>query len=392
MNYTINELKHRVLEKVYATYEVFKNFYGERFTDLQGVPDDEEFIMFLQYSNIKVEDNSVTISEEVLQELINDFGNGFGNSRRFDIIIWWPNVRVTNENDKSVLIQDLYAKVQIKKDGTIPYEVRGFQLIRSTFTAEQWTCGYVHSHVPMLHGLPRWEDPCLGTGPIRNTILSLHNSWDEMMWMLFCQELALYVTVESLIGGPYLRLESIGSRSVDYTFRLNSPNLYTNRLYETYKDFIEYYLRNGHVSFLFQDGKFGLGLSYLNFILDISNCFIAWYNEGHVSRTLEDLYGTGTLRKAILSGGSIYRSTYDRETDTTVNGRPCGFTFKGNEVVLRIQNGGESEANEVILLNPELAEVILNRILRTVNYHYTNEYSTKQTSTTPSASGKTVYL
>ena len=171
---------------------------------------------------------------------------------------------MTNENDKSIIIQDLYAKIELDAKGNIPTEDRGFTLNRATYPMEQWVCGYMHSHISNIPkgNLTSFQSPCLGTGPINNTVLELKNNCDSTEWMLFCQELSMYVTVESLRGGPYIRMETIGSKrqSSDYTdFKLTSRSIrevigsywipqdkreYFNSIYS---GFIPYYLEHGHL-------------------------------------------------------------------------------------------------------------------------------------------------
>ena len=45
MQYTINELKHKIFKDVYDVYEIFQNFFDEEHTDLQNIPDDEDIVM-----------------------------------------------------------------------------------------------------------------------------------------------------------------------------------------------------------------------------------------------------------------------------------------------------------------------------------------------------------
>jgi len=194
MLYTISELRQKLFGPVYDVYEIFKNFYGEEFTDLQEMPSDEELSdMLRQFWDIQpMGTNSYELDDEDYATLKSRYDN-----TRAIIMVWWPSVTVSNENDRSILIHDLYARVDITPDGRIPYEMTGFKLNRTTFTDVQFESGYIHSHVPSRCGLPNFQNPCLGRGPIRNTIADLKNNYEEALWMLFCQELSLYVTVES---------------------------------------------------------------------------------------------------------------------------------------------------------------------------------------------------
>ena len=127
------------------------------------------------------------------------------------ILVWFPEVVVTNDNNRSTTIYDTYIKVSLNTNGTIRNE---FKLCRSTFTEEQYDSKYVFSHCPSanLKQGPFWLSCCLGRGPIRYTISNLMNEYDLDIWLLFCIELEAYLRVESLEGGPYIRLESIGKK------------------------------------------------------------------------------------------------------------------------------------------------------------------------------------
>jgi hypothetical protein len=225
MQYTINQLRQEIFGKVYEVYDVFQNFFGEQFTDLQEVPEDDLIISSLSNWNVHPGDAEGTwlLNGRQLTSVKNQW-----STLKPVIMVWWPEVTVTNENDKSITIQDLYAKIQITLEGRIPYEVRSFMLCRTTFSEVQYISGYQHSHLPSFRGISGFEAPCLGTGPINNTVLELKNNCDSTEWMLFCQELSMYVTVESLRGGPYIRMETIGSKrqSSDYTdFKLTSRSI-----------------------------------------------------------------------------------------------------------------------------------------------------------------------
>jgi len=335
-------------QKVADVYEIFQNFFGEQFVDLQG--------------------------------------GGRGNSA---IMVWWPTVIVTNDNNKSVIIKDLYAKIVVTPEGRIPYESRGFQLNRTTFSNEQWTSGYLHSHIPRLynHEVPRFTDPCLGRGPINNTIMDLKNEYEEAVWMLFCQELALYVTVESLAGGPYIRMEEIGASKKLENFKgftevdsissfkraFSSSGLIFDKMI---KEFTLWYLQHGHLKFNYSEERFRCGLPYYDFMIDISNSFIEWFNLYGIRQTLSFLYSSSMILKVKVAQGKFYKnSTIDPINTSDIEGNPI-LIFKGEIKTLHIEPPAPNN-NEYIttLLHQDVAMYILGRILRIINYRYCNEHN-----------------
>ena len=400
MQYTINELRHKIFKPVFDVYEVFENFFGEPYVDLQGLPPDEHLLP----DDISMEAlPSYDIDDSLLAGLI----WRQRNIKPF-IFVWWPSVKVTNENDKSVIIQDLYAKIELNVYGQIPTENRGFKLNRATYSIEQWSSSYLHSHIQSIpkHNLEHFMDPCLGTGPIIGAISSLKEAiseeFDEVRWMLFCQELSQYVQVESLAGVPYKYLENICVSD-----QLREFSGYTNKkegmfgavtsFYRVFnkaflKDFILYYLKEGHLSIGYRNNTFITTMPYFDYIIDVSNAFIEFFNsnpsigcigDGNVQRIIKDAFSWRILYKAVAVNGKFCRENSSCNTsgiEDYIGKKVC--TFKGAEIKLNIiSNIAEFTPQTTIIMNNNLAMFILNNILRTINYHYANEHTRQQDST-----------
>ena len=373
MIYTIEELRQKIFQHVYEVYDVFKNFFDEEHVDLQGIPPDN----YLLPNGISMEElPDYDISDECFQGLFCRY-----ESNKFYIFIWWPNVTVTNEYNKSVEIQDLYAKVPISIHGAIPYEEHGFQLTRCTFSALQYNSGYIHSHVPKMHGTPEFQNPCFGSGPISRTINNLKVSADEASWMLFCQELSLYVTVESISGVPYFRMENIGDASPLSDCEDNLHQQHTDskgaEIIETcqpfkmiLKEFLQYYLESGTLTFGFFNGKYVCGLSFYDFILGISNAFISWFNLNGSEALKDILFDAGILMPCLIKEGKLYKVRREVTVYHNRNENVRLFSFKGHDVNLRVDTSNSDELSLSTILNPNVSRYILGNILKTINYRY----------------------
>lgn len=401
MQYTINELRQKLFSPVYDVYEVFQNFFDERYVDLQGLPDNEELSeMLMQFWGIQpIGSDSYELNDADYEAIKSRY-----NDTRATIMVWWPNVRVTNEHDKFVDIQDLYARIVITMEGRIPYENTGFQLVRSTFSEQQFNTRYVHSHVPRLD----WrnvcfQNPCLGRGPIRHTILDLKNNSEEALWMLFCQELSLYVTVESLNGGPYIRLEEISSSGYLYTSKY-SEETYNHldreimwmdnngfNLKNILGEFIEYYISLNRLPFGFNKGEFVCGLPYFDYMVSISNAFIEWVNQHGTPEMVNALYDSEVLLNVTAKQGKFYKSSrYEHVNYTQYEGQHI-LDFKGRAITLHIAHGnGPDEQTVVVLLSHKIAMCILHYILQTINYHYKNGHNNFQQGSTTASTHQTV--
>lgn len=169
------------IEKVLKVKEIFEDFFGEERIDLKDLVSEPPY-----------NENLITT--------------------RPCILVHFPEVRVTNENNRCIDLKDLFAEVTIGYDGTL---FGTFKLNKATYDIAQWKSCYIHSHVNSLYynRVAEFKDPCLGNGPIKSTILRLHSAYNEDDWKLFCLELQKYVQTESLAGGPYIKLENVGKIS-----------------------------------------------------------------------------------------------------------------------------------------------------------------------------------
>lgn len=409
MQYTINQLYDLLKSKVNDTYEVFKGFFGEPNVDIQAKRGDSliitelEELLRLWHTQVTDNDNKYEVNDGILADLENHFEN-----ERYFIYVWWNSVTITNENDKSVDIQDLYAKVEIQINGRIPYENTGFLLNRSTYTEKQFLSGFLHSHIHYIpkNEFSKFQIPCLGTGPINNTIATLKNEYDVAEWMLFCQELSMYVTVESLAGVPWNYLEKIGKESLCdsysriYDFSNANNNLFMNNFSrQDLRNFIEYYLEHGHLSLSYVNGKFVSGMPYYEYIIDVSNAFIDFYNKNlkTVGSKRNMCSMSHLLNEVIIANGKFYSphktdiSRYDLER---YNGKFV-LNFKGKPVYTHIiHEKDEDDSNRATVLNNNVAMYILRNILRTINFKYRNEHyhKTRDSEAPASASQRVFYI
>lgn len=387
MRYTLAQLKDVLNEKVFLVYDTFKMFFGETEVDLQGLATDTWVITALIGAlghNLSSEEE-FELSQTQFDHI---FHSAYNRWKPF-ILVHWDRVTITNENDKSVEIQELYAKIGISLEGTIPYENHGFLLNRARYSKLQFKSNYMHSHVCSIpkRNFAEFQAPCLGRGPIRDTISSLKNDYDEALWLLFCQELAMYVTVESIAGVPYHRLEEIGSKDKSNLFRgFSSTDNYLyysevvthfNRLLNLGGEFIPYYLEHGHLLFGFNKGMFDIGMSYYDYIIDISNAFIEWYNKSEFccNSTTSELYSKYILVKVIAADNKFTIPTEGLQDADIYRGKfVC--TFKGQPVSLQIDEEAQmDECTLTTLLHHDIAIHILKNILKVLNFRYKNEYT-----------------
>ena len=399
----INELYNLIMDRPLRVLEIFNDFFGEARVDMQGFMTVEDFRKWLSVrSTIEYIPQDILGMEEcakyynkalweIKEEDLDDFFvilqsprvvGSIGNLK-FNhglILVHFPHVRITNENDRFVDINHLYAKINININGLCDGY---FGLNRSEYSYLHMMNDYLHSHISSIptSDFTRFQSPCLGDGPVRHTLTSLIMNFDEDMWRLFCLELDKYVHTESLAGGPYHRLESIGANTrncINGEFKLvNALGWYQHFTTNMAASFTEYLIKSNKLKFGYRNGNYSIGMSFIEFIVLISNEFIEWYNQefnkGTYRSTLDNFVRDRVIYKAIISNGKIY---YSSNTGRTLNtyrsyiGKHICF-FKGKDVTVDITDiNNISYNNESIILNPNIALYILSMILKVVNYKY----------------------
>lgn len=293
------------------------------------------------------------------------------------ILIRFPRVRVTNENNRYIDIEELYVRVPLTWSGTMSDR---FEMVRTSYDIVQWLSGYSHSHLPGIGSFPSFQAPCLGSGPIRSTMYRLFDSCDLDIWGLFCFELAKYVTVESLAGGPYFRLENVG-RYIDCS--PSSPCMYRKEYIPNIdidvKGFINYFVGLKNMKFAYSNGAYTLGESSVNFWIRVSNEFIKWYNYqysiGAVTYTLDGLISMRMLVQMYVVDGKAYtRETNNNRVARLGNSEgQVVLTFKGVDRNLTITGNTGNVNNSSLLIGINLCDYIISTILKLVNCNYGRE-------------------
>ena len=423
---TYNELKDKILKiiqarrKVACTHQnevigLLRDYFTEELTDVTYINSDNELLNLListplsniAYSIVKDTDygyetifnlarlgNNISnqankILEDVIKEVVTEptafIDNFILRNNTAYLYIRFPKVTVTNEDDKSVDIDELYVLVPINGDGTLK---RNFSMVRSSYPIIQWLSGYSHSHLPSIsiNRTPHFAYPCLGRGPLDPTQDTLRSAFNIDMWGLFAFELEKYVTQESLLGGPYIKLESIGKSSEATEIKL----CYRDELDFScdnidFKDFLRSYCSHTNLNVSYKEGQYDLGITDVNFVISLSDYFIKWYNnkiaEGVYYTTLINLIDNNVLNKVIIDGNKVYSNAIIRNIDsiqslegahlTRSTASDKDFIFKGKPVTLHIDgNFNIKSKNYTLLLNTNICSYMLTKILEVINNKY----------------------
>lgn len=398
----IEVLYSSLMKRPLQVLDIFNDFFGEENVDMQKYPDlptfkewinNEPVCNFIR-GTLGVKDwetqrlRPITeLPDELALKIVDLLPHSstlerIGESifNNIFIIVHFPHVRITNEHDRYVDINHLWARIKIDYKGSMAGR---FTLNRSEYTLLHLRENYMHSHVCDIPfgDFTLFQTPCTGDGPINSTISTLNRAFDEDMWNMFCLELSKYVTVESIAGRPYHYLERLGTETMrsggtEYTTYL-SMGYYSDSISEhDIKEFVKYFINSKCLKFNYVNGSFSVGMPYTDFIISISNKFIEWYNnqynKGEVSATLGTLKRYKVLKECIIEGNNIY---YENSINNNINfshyigEKVC--MFKGREITIDITDAiREENNNRSLTLNPRIALYILTIILKVLNYRY----------------------
>lgn len=410
----IEELYNSLMDKPLRVLGIFNDFFGEDKVDMQGywsldkfkswmniepllayIPDGNIVSMnrddWSMYKTQAITDLPGDQVEKVVNVLTDTTVKERIGNAKFNgifILVHFPHVRVTNEHDRFVDINHLWAKVKVMYNGTLN---GGFTLNRSEYTLLHIRSNYMHSHIRSIpiSDCTKFQNPCTGSGPINGTISALNRDYDEDMWNMFCLELSKYVTVESVAGRPYHYLEKLGTNDmgvgIDRFITYLSTDYYVGGITPyKFKEFVRYFINSKKLKFNYVNGSYSIGMSLIEFIVLISNEFIKWYNDQfnkeELTTKFADLKRYGILRECIIDNGKIY---YDMDRNNVnsyaqyIGKKVC--VFKGKEITVDITDIAEvRNENKSIILNTQTALYILTTILKVLNYRYGRDKATHE--------------
>lgn len=412
----IEELYNSLMDKPLRVLGIFNDFFGEDKVDMQGywsldkfkswmnieplstyIPDGNIVSMnmndWIMYKTWSITDLPGDQVEKVVNVLTNTTVKERIGNAKFNgifILVHFPHVRVTNEHDKFVDINHLWAKVKVSYNGTLN---GGFTLNRSEYTLLHIRSHYMHSHISSIPtgDFTQFQNPCTGRGPINGTISVLNRDYDEDMWNMFCLELSKYVTVESVAGVPYNYLEKLGTNDmevgVDRFITYLSPNYYESVITpDKFREFVRYFISSKKLKFNYVNGSYSIGMSLIEFIVLISNEFIKWYNDQfnkeELTAKFAELKRKDILKECIIDNGKIYYETGRTNVNNYlgyIGKKVC--MFKGREITISITDIAEvRNENKSIILNTQTALYILNIILKVLNYRYGRNKATHESN------------
>lgn len=309
------------------------------------------------------------------------------------IYIYFSEKTVVNENNDRHKIYDGYIRFIIKPNMTL-YSNPVFT--RSSLTIRELKARYIFSHCPAMSlaslinlsnsGDTTFLSCCFGTGPIRTSMSRLYQESTETNWKLFFNDLNNYFEVESLEGGPYIKMSRITnpeSQFVNFTVDDFVPFSLSKNAKTLYYKFIDYlYDNKWFESFEFiNDNGF---INYSNVFMsslyeDISKLFLRFIEtlKEENSELLSDIDKLISEYTCIYSTGieiSSYEDiqNYLMQNNTSIEASfplPLNFNFKGNPVFLTIkEEESDSDSNIKKGFNVSLFNRLMYSLTKLLKY------------------------
>lgn len=381
-------------ESVLQVYQTAKDFFGEENVDLQENREPKSWEkLFFEGMGVESLCNKFNLSWEE-KDSLDLYGDAITwletESNRtqlaaiaarhlttaqvplYTIIVHFHNITVSNEHDESTLIEDIYAKVNVNHQGLL---INRMWWLRTTVSWWHYISEYRHSHLPhvSLASPPEWMTPCLGTGPIVMTIDSLQTSVDLDLWPLFWLELDKCIRVESLDGGPYIRISQLGgAERVINTYKKFSQTAEGGG--DFFEDLISGLVASKAIRFVWQSDQIRIANSFIEFTLLLSNQFLVRINQ---SPDTVNALQQCISRKIVMIARISYRGEIQELRGASITNTgftvPNVFQFHNQPVDVTVLSPDESSPapeHNFILLTPAIVTDIYQKLTILANYTF----------------------
>ena len=378
----ILDIYYEKIDSIYNIYEMFKIYYGEENVCIEGCDIKNEIESRINEDN-SFKDLNYDYKKRILISIIESTLNPV-------IKIRWPNVKISNEKGNSINIYDLFCIITMNYMGRL----MSIRFLKTTYTEVQAYRGYIHSHIRQIPSYV-YEDNynnivekfgalnsfCFGRGPINDTIWTLSNptNYDDIdkIYMLLCRQLDICVRIESLAGGPYIRMSSVLRYDDVYKYEPVPKQSMPKWLVEMVEKFIQYIFENANFKYSYKNDRYEISESFDDFTIHITKMFIEFAKNNdciksmakkNIKQCFSNVVKTnGHLYK--ISGRDNYNENFHRKNDIINKKNIQLIKFKDKDFCLKIieDNKNESESVNMIVLNNMISSYVYDVITIIIN-------------------------
>lgn len=344
------------------TFEQFKII---RDTYLDFYPDDRIEITCLDEALQEAFDLEAQ-NKEIPEELKRRISQNLA-STSLSIMIYFPQLTLTNDYGKTHTIYDVYVKI------LFPAVV--LYLGRSTFTEAEIKAGYIHSHVRKgcFSDLAMF---CTGDETTPFNVIRKRVKWAEEKinleeFQLSVQALIIeterMLKVESNAGGPYITFATVTKNSghsdkpieIFPTYGRFGIRSYSVR--DKIKDFIKYYCSLGLDSFYFDGKSWQLDTSDAEFIKRVTKVAKKYWKIQYIN--------TNYYKSVYYLNGIYYEKD---ESSYSLNSRFADWEFKHKYIRFKVLDKNQAVVDDTIL-NPDIISALYWFLLQLTNTVYANK-------------------
>lgn len=293
-----------------------------------------------------------------------------------EFVIHYPEILITNRDNKKHLIRDLYIKL-IPTFSSTGLSFNNFKGKRMTASKREIVSSYQHSHLPGREYTWDIENEdsnfnyrgfCLGESEIKQALIMLSSSFSENKFKLFLLQLEEYLNYESIEGTPYKNIENtIGGGKVkklslsgrrDYYFSLTEKRKEPGRAKE-----IDFKLDKNKIVVV-DNEKFEEFLKIHSSTAFYDNTFLCEKDE------IGEYYGYRNMPKTLPDYLILKEEDYEE----------VEFVFRGETVKFKIVEEQESQ-NKPFYINKYIKEYVKTRIEQGIEEKRFRSYIIKQLNT-----------
>lgn len=339
---TVDDIIHycNELTDLHKIYDIFEEYYGEDRVDIQ-------------YINQEALDQIIPLSSLLYPEKVSIF----------NIIVYFPEIIITNDYKETHTIYDTYCKISVSADGSY----KEFKIARATLDKQEYLTGYVHSHATTSSRLVTgvWRDFCFGSSIICDTLRKVSlNNLDS--WSLFCLQLDELLKVESNEGVPYKSLNTIYSNEENSFIKNYSVSFICIVL--SSQD-VEYLLSNYNFKFEIVNNTVAIAEPMTDFAINISKLYLDYLEKKGSTPILN-------LPNYCIKDGRLYKYT-NLSTFTELENPIKVLTFKGKDINLTIKDTDDINVVLYKILPIQDINYIATRACALVNSIFNNDYNYK---------------
>lgn len=191
-------------ENYAAMKDALDSAFGEEFYQIKKIFDyenDRDLLESISNTEKFETISRITRSDRILNKLL------------YEIIIHFPEIVVRNET-RSHEIKDLWVRIDLNCffQGAAQRQHIYFTGNRTTYSFDEYFCGYSFSHLSGGSSCNQFRDFCQGSTRFAQSTAILFNEWNPTSFLLFCFQLKNYLSWESRDGGPYMYFADIHSK------------------------------------------------------------------------------------------------------------------------------------------------------------------------------------